>query len=554
MKKSLFKGKSLRTKVFTAITLGGILLLFGLNLLLTYFSQLRLWYADATPEGFYSLSPEMESACSAILDPEDGEAPEITVTFCTDPDYLVASGAMRPAYYMALALQKRYSNFTVKTVNVTIEPAAVSIYKTTSMDVIDARDMIISYGNKFRVVDATSFWTENNFSYNGEYRFVSILSSLTAIKKPVAYFSVGHGESIYDPENPNSEESKSLSRFAELLSERGMTVKTLDISTVDRIPEDCALLIINCPTEDFLCDPTRFDEFNYVSDLEKLDRYLVGESGAIIFNKGYGVSLPNIESFLYEWGIGFGDGVVKDRDNCLENLGESGSAVLGVYDTDENSFGSAYYGDFAALQSSPKMVFTDTGYVYCSYGDSDAVSEPGSYGGQRVYSHFIGSSATSVAYETLGSTVLTDGEGAKTLAAVTTRTFMNNYTAETGFSYLFAANSEKLFTNEVLGNPSYANYSVFSTLIANISRTERYASIELGGTSLNSPKYGGKHTMSTTLSNTSVKVYSSNAKEVIAVNKGISSGDITLFSVLIYAVPTVILLAGITVFIRRKFL
>lgn len=554
MKKSLFKGKSLRTKIFTAVTLVGIVLLFGLNLCLTYFGQIGLWFADVTPEGFYSMSPEMVSACDAVLDPEDGSAPEISITFCAKPDYLISSGAMRPAYYMALALQKRYDNVTVTTVDVSLEPAAVAVYKTTSMDIIDANDMIVSYGGKYRVVDASAFWTQNNFSYNGEYRMVSILASLTAIKKPVAYFSTGHGETYYDPENPESEDSLAMASFAELLTERGMTLRTINISEVDRIPDDCALLIINCPTQPFATDPSQYDRFDYVSDLEKLDRYLVSESGAIIFNKAYDVSLPEIESFLAEWGVSFGEGVVIDRDNCLEGVGQQGSAVLGVYDTYEESFGSAYYGDFANLSSSPKMVFTNSGYVYCSYGDSDGVSESGSYNGQRVYSHFIGSSATSVSYESLGSTILTSEEGAKTLAAVTTRTFMNDYTSETSYSYLFVSNSEDLFSNEVLGNRSYANYSVLSTLIANISRTDRYASIELGGTSLNSPKYGGKHTVDTALSETAVKVYSANAKEVIAVNQGITATDKTVFSVIVYAIPAVVLLAGVAVFIRRKFL
>ena len=52
MKTTLFKGKSTRTKIFTAITVTGILLIFALNLLLTYFGGISLAFADMTPEGF----------------------------------------------------------------------------------------------------------------------------------------------------------------------------------------------------------------------------------------------------------------------------------------------------------------------------------------------------------------------------------------------------------------------------------------------------------------------------------------------------------------------
>ena len=509
-----------------------------------------------TPEGFYSVSPEMEASLDAILGKEnsEGELPRIKITFCTDPDYLMDSEALRPTYVMALAIAKRFRNVTVEEVNVELEPAAVSAYKTTSLDVIDGADMIVSYGGKYRIVNAATFWTQNSFSYNGEYRMISILASLTAIEHPVAYFVTGHGETYYDPEAPESDMSLSMSALADLLTERGMEIRTLDIAAVERVPEDCALLIINCPTSDFVTDPDQYDRFDYVSDLEKLDRYLVSESGAVIFNKAQGVKLPNLDSFLYEWGIAFGEGVVKDEENCLEDVGEPGSAVLGVYDTDENGIGGAYYGDFAALSSSPKMVFTDSGYLYCAYGDSDAVNEPGTYNGQRVYSHFIGSSDGALAYESLGSSVLTAEEGRKTLAAITTRTYLDNYTSENSFSYLFATNSEDFFSSEVLGNLSYANYSIMSTVITNISRTDRYASIELGGTSLNSPKYGGKQTVSTTLAATDTKVYSSDAKEVVKINKGVGSGIRTAVTVVASAVPVAVLTVGVCVFVRRKFL
>jgi hypothetical protein len=176
---------------------------------------------------------------------------------------------------MALALQKEFDNVHVETVNVALDPTAVSMYKTTSRDSITAADVIFSYGAKYKIADATAFWTTNNFSYNGEYRVASILASLTAINKPVAYFVTDHGETYYDPQNPESEMSKSLGYLADLLTERGLAIDTLALGEVDKIPDNCALLIINDPRTDFLYDETRLNEFGYVSDIEKIDRYLM---------------------------------------------------------------------------------------------------------------------------------------------------------------------------------------------------------------------------------------------------------------------------------------
>ena len=52
MKQSIFKGKSTRTKIYSVITIVGIVLLLALNLLLTYIGGRRLFMTDLTSEGF----------------------------------------------------------------------------------------------------------------------------------------------------------------------------------------------------------------------------------------------------------------------------------------------------------------------------------------------------------------------------------------------------------------------------------------------------------------------------------------------------------------------
>ena len=131
---------------------------------------------------------------------------------------------------MALRLRNRFENFEVECVSLLNNPERVAPYKKTSLDSISAGDIIVSYGAKYRVVDATSFWTENNFSYDGEYRLASLMLSLTAISSPVAYFLTDHGETYYDAENPESEMSASVGEFYDLLTECGFTVKNAKIS------------------------------------------------------------------------------------------------------------------------------------------------------------------------------------------------------------------------------------------------------------------------------------------------------------------------------------
>ena len=553
MKQSIFKGKSTHTKIFSVITIVGIVLLLALNFGLTLIGGRRLWMADLTSEGFYTLSDKMVEVCHQMLDPEEGkEAKEITITFCTDPDYLVESDAMRATYFMALALNKEFKNVTVKTVNIANDPTAVSMYRTTSRENIVASDVIFSYGAKYRIVDATTFWTSENFSYNGEYRVASILASLVAIDKPVAYFVSDHATDYYDPANPNSAMSIELAYFADLLIERGLEISTLELSKVDEIPDDCALLIIHNPKEDFTYDESQLNSFYYVSDLEKLDRYLLRESGAIMLNKDYRVTLPLLENFCKEWGIGFGNAPVFDPDNALfvdENGTPDPSIFAGAYDPDEANFGYAYYGGYSTLSSAPKMVFTDTGYMYCTIDMGDSMVEVGNQYGSKNYAAFIGTSGN--AYHMVGSK---KAKGEKTLVAASVRNNLDPITSEKTSSYLFCTNSKEFLSNALLSNPSYSNYDILASVVTNISRTDRFATIELGGMSYNSPSFGGKQTLSTELSETPSKIYSWDAKEILKYNAGFTRGASIAYTVVIMIVPATILTLGIIMFIRRKFL
>ena len=578
MKNSIFKGKSARTRLFAAISVFAILLLFGLNLLLTAVGLKNTVYLDLTPEGLYSLTDRMIEECEFIN--ELPEEKEIKITFCTDPDNLVGSTVMRATYFMALNLQKEFDNVKVETVNAALDPTALARYKTTSLSTISASDVIISFGDRYRIASANSFWGLDSsgalWSYNGEYRLASILMSLTSRTQPVAYFITGHGESYYDPDAPESEMSVKNAYFADLLSERGLYIKTLDLSADDvtKIPDDAALLIINNPTRDFTFDDTQIDSLKYVSELEMIDNYLVKGNGSLMVSLNYDLRdyegyedavangtldsfnpLKSLKIFLAEWGFSFSDTQVKDKGNSYDSEGEN---IIGVYSTDTDSYGNAIYGNYASSASAPKMVVTNTGYVECSFGLSTSIQEQGSSETKRQYDSFISTSASAIGYAYNESkddySYTATDPGTKALAAVVARQRLDPVETVYTYSYVFCANSKDFFSNDLLGNPAYANYDVISAVVENMVRTDVYASSDLGGSSMNSKSFGGKQLVSSTIYDYENKVYSPDATEVVKINKGITPLAVTVFSIFIYAVPTVIAIVGISVGIKRKFL
>ena len=552
MKFNLFKGKSTRTKTYSIVTVAAILILFVLNLVVRNLALYGNGYIDMTPEGLYTVSDKMREQCGFIDKLDDGDK-ELKITFCTDPDHLTESTVTRLTYFMAIALDNMFDNLTVETVNVAYNPTAVDDYKTTSLSKISSSDVIISYGDRYRIASAESFWvTSNNtyFSYNGEYKMASLLMSVTAVNRPAAYFVTDHGETYYDPENPKSEASQKTAAFYDLLTERGLEVKTLSLST-EQIPEDCVLLIINNPRTDLTTDPDKYDSLSYISEAEKLDRYLVKSYGSIMVSKDYALSLPVLDDFLYEWGFDLGNGLIRDEESSLIDEDGSNTNLIGIYDTAEDSYGYAIYGDYASLSSAPSMIFENVGGISCSFGDQWSGTEAGTYAASKNYAPFFYTSSAAKTYEyndaTGGYTDLS-GEGVMHLAGVTTRYEIDRVTSEHKYSYLFCANSPDMFASSTLGKHTYANYDILSALVNNMARTDEYASIELGGLSYNSPSIGGKQLVDTTIYSED-QYYSSTL-----LSHGLSATAITIYTVIIFAIPAVIAVYGIVRLVKRRFL
>ena len=549
MEQNINKAKRRQGKAVALISAAAIILLVGLNLLLSYVGITRTAFIDTTYEGLYTLTDLMKEECSFIDEELDGE---VLITFCSDPDVLAEYDISRAVYFMARQLENTFDNVKVKCVNVSYNPTAVAKYKPTSLSEIVSGDVIISYGDRYRVVNCNNFWVSMSgeiVAFNGEYKMASLIKSVTAVDRPRAYFTVGHGETYYDSEDPGRQGNVDAAYLQDLLTDRGLETKTLDLSAVDAIPEDCVLLVINNPTSDFLADKDKLGEFAYVSETEKIDRYLVDGKGSVMVAKDYAITLPNLEDFLYEWGFDFSTSLVKDETAYVADEENTHTTILGAYDTNPDSYGYAIYGELAALSSAPSMMYTNTGYVKCSYGEAEDTNEPGTFDVSKTYAPFFFTSSDASSYERSESGYnLLENSGVMDLSAVTTRMELNTYTGEYKYSYVFCANSAEFFGNDSLGNASFSNYEVMSALAENMIRSDEYASIELGSTSANSVNQGGKLLLDTEITATD---YYSNGELVY---KGLTPRAMTALTVLVMLAPAVIGILGIVVRVRRRFL
>ena len=592
MKMKPFAGKSTRTKIFTVISLVVILLLFALNLWVTSFGIYGNAYIDMTPEGLYTLTPEMEDACDDLFDSAEGD---VEIIFCDDRDHIIENITTRVTYYMAVAMSKRYDNCEVSTVNVNMNPTSVAQYKTTSLTEITPTDIIISYKSndsfnagksRYRIVSSENFWRtwSNNtvYSYDGEFKMMSYLMSLTLVNRPTAYFVTDHEETYYDVSNPNNPMNTETGVFVDLLHDRGFEIKNLSISelirqaeeesaatgktVIPKIPDDCILLIINNPKIDFRYDESKATSFSYVSETEILDRYMTDERGSIMVSLDYdasrlnngGEKLSNLEDFLAEWGIECTGLKVTDDKNFIENTRGDNSTIVADYNLEEETYAASIYGNFASMTSAPRLVVDDTGALKTAFGVGQSANEPGSGQTMRIFTPFIYSTSDSLAYtkDEFGNYKTLAEDGSQIVAALGSRQTTEMESGHLTFSYVFCAASPVFLSSDLLGNNSYANFDIVSSLVQNICRLESYADDSLGGDSANTEKLFGKVLVDLAIraEDTNEEIFvEGGGKESIS-QDGLTKSRRNWAIVIVFAAPVIIAGIGVVVCVRRKYL
>ncbi len=518
-----------------------LLLLLGIGLnALTVGANL---YIDATPEGLYTLTDDFLEEVEEVTD-------EITITFCAPPDILLNTATTRYVYIMAREIEKRMDNVTVRWVDVAEDPTAVQDYRATSSTVIRRDHVIVSCDKRYRMLTAEAFWstdstTNTYFAFNGEYKMATAMLSITAVDAPTAYFTVGRGEKVYDPTRPDDPENDRYRAFYQLLIDEGLKVGTLNLYE-DEIPDDCVLLIMNAPTADYDVPKDSWLEVGPELPLERLDRYL-DDHGSFMLFKDPAVSMPNMEEYLLEWGIAYQTGItVKEPHSMVEGTEEERTVLTAVYpDKEKDALGYSLFGDVAGLTTAPRMIIPRSGYLTSAWPEERRYI---SSNVSAMTSAVFHSSPESRRYDGAGGTL--DEAGASfPLARVTTRVYVDE--VRDYYSYVFCAASTAMVESEYLDNPTYANYDVLFAAIRSMSRTDEYASDNLGGLNMNSHKYGGKHLQSTELSAVDTPLYEKG--EVVRVYYGLTATAKIVYTVLILLIPAAIFVYGTVRCVRRRY-
>lgn len=530
-------GRGTVIAVLSALVLVGAFLLgIGANALKQEWNS----YVDMTPEGLYTLTDTFLEEVSGVTD-------EVTITFCADPDVLLSNESTRYVYIMAREIERQKPNVKVVTCNVRANPTAVQQFRTTSSTVINWNHVIVSSGQRYRMLSAEAFWSVDStsneyFAFNGEYKMASAMLSITAVSRPFAYFAVGHGERVYDPTVTDDPENERLRGFWQLLRDVGLEVGTVDLDR-EAVPDDCVLLILNDPTEDYSVAREDWFTVGKTPALERIDRYLDGIGSLMVF-KDPEVSLPTLEEYLTEWGIAYQNGVTVKGPHSGEGGEDVRERLLAVYpQKDTDPVGYSLFGDVAGLATAPRAVIPHSGYLTSTWVDSSKLS---SVNVSAMTSAVFYSAADARAYDTAGA--LVSEEGSYSLARMTAKVYTDEI--KDYYSYVFCAASTEMIETAWIENPTYANYDLLFSAVRSISRTDEYASDALGGLNMNSQSFGGKRLVSEDLLSTEKEVWKDG--KLVYTYLAMTPAKVVVYTVLILLPSLILCGVGIYVCVRRK--
>lgn len=186
----------------------------------------------------------------------------------------------------------------------------------------NVRDTLVSYDDLYYLSDPYEQYygySMGSYTVSGNY-FERAVSS--AIRKVAAAetLKVGIVSTHCTP--------STVTYLSNMLALNNYESQDVSDAVISEIPKELSLLVISAPTEDFA-----------VSELEAIDTWLYNNGqrgrGLLFFASPTSPALPNLYSYLEEWGIAVESGILFDTDD-KSHLPNDGMTMVYMPSTDDN--------------------------------------------------------------------------------------------------------------------------------------------------------------------------------------------------------------------------
>jgi hypothetical protein len=285
---------SRRYRIALSVLVGVVsaVVIFGL---VNHLAATRLrWRKDFSATGRFQLSPLTRQVLESLTNDV-----KVTVLFPRDSDLFGhIDGLLREYSEVQPRIHARY-------VDADAEPVtAIQVRTTYKLGLEDANLVVFdSGGQTVRVAESELSAYDANVNammegrqkeirrtaFKGELMFTSALAELATTNRPHACFLTGH-----DEVRMTSEEGLTgFYRFAQLLRAKSATVSEIRLDGTNDVPENCQLLVIPGPAQEFL-----------PQEVERIRRYLDGGGRVLLaLNSSLPTLRLRLEPLMFDWGI-----------------------------------------------------------------------------------------------------------------------------------------------------------------------------------------------------------------------------------------------------------
>lgn len=263
---------------------------------------------DLTSEGLNTLSEE-------ALDVAKSVANDTTIYIIGEEDAIrgdqvYASYGLQYSQVANLAdrLAEANSKIKVEFIDPDRNPSFISQY---SEDALSSGKVLVHTDKRYKVLTVTDMFNVTRNSDTGANEYFSMVDGALANalylvnldNVPVIAFATGHGEML-------SSAQGTTSSLVGLLEDNNFLVEEFNVMT-DDVPENASVVFIGTPTTDYTAE-----------EVAKLDAFIndpeMASSRSLYFT-GYPTQdwekMPNLRSFLNEWGLNPTVGVVQESDS-----------------------------------------------------------------------------------------------------------------------------------------------------------------------------------------------------------------------------------------------
>ncbi|MBQ8324644.1 MAG: Gldg family protein [Clostridia bacterium] len=398
-----------------------------------------------------------------------------------------------------------YSGIKVEYKNLTRDPEWATRYNEITNTTLTSNNIIIEGKYHARVLTLDAFLmidseTNTFVGFNGELRITTALLQSCVSEPQVVTFTKGHGEPA------QVSEGKAVTALANLLMNAGFEVLETDLASQEIDPRT-KIMIVNDPTKDFTAE-----------EVEKLMDYTDSYNNLIVMVDDQTPVLPNLSDFLSEeWGLGYK--AYHQISHATENFGNDPLNLSAKCYTDmANPDNSAAYQIIKSLATNDiRLVMPHSVELYATpAGTKDDYTV---------------------------ETVLTSGSGASSINSQAGLSETGTYPL-----ILLSANGDYVNLEDENSTNQVMKYQYVMLV----------GSTDFAGTgSVDAAAFGNGALMLSTARTMGVERYSLDIdyKAINDVALAIETSVATRLGIIICAVlPTLILIAGLVVFVRRRHL